>query len=72
MPSSVAKILTFTSDPLSSDLEITGPIEMVLYASSDQPDTDFFIRVSDQKPTSTIQRMVQRRLVGEVPRRRRW
>jgi predicted acyl esterase len=55
MPSSVAKILTFTSDPLSSDLEITGLTEMVLYASSDQPDTDFFIRVSDQKPTSTIQ-----------------
>ena len=36
----MAKILTFTSDPLSLDLEITGPIEMVLYASSDQLDTD--------------------------------
>ncbi len=46
------EILTFTTDPMPKDTEVTGNIVMVLYASSDQTDTDFHIRVWDQLPDS--------------------
>jgi hypothetical protein len=46
------KILTFTTDPMQKDTEVTGNIVMVLYASSDQTDTDFHIRIWDQLPDS--------------------
>ena len=48
----VRRVLTFTSAPLDSDLEICGPIKLVLYASSSARDTDFFIKLSDQFPQS--------------------
>ena len=48
----VRRVLTFTSAPLASDMEITGPIKLVLYASSSARDTDFFIKLSDQFPQS--------------------
>ena len=41
-----------TTAPLDSDLEICGPIKLVLYASSTARDTDFFIKLSDQFPQS--------------------
>ena len=44
------KILTFTSDPLPEDLDVIGNIVLVLYASSDQTDTDFLMRLWDQMP----------------------
>lgn len=46
----LATIATFTSDVLPEDLEICGPIVMTLWASSDQPDTDFYIKLADQPP----------------------
>ncbi len=46
----VRRVLTFTSAPLASDLEIAGPIKMELFASSSATNTDFFIKVSDQFP----------------------
>jgi len=46
----VRRVLTFTSAPLEKDMEITGPIKLVLYASSSARDTDFFIKLSDQFP----------------------
>ena len=52
----VRRVLTFTSAPLDSDLEICGPIKLVLYASSSARDTDFFIKLSDQFPQSTEDR----------------
>jgi len=33
-------------------MEITGPVKLVLYASSTAKDTDFFIKLSDQFPQS--------------------
>ena len=48
----VRRVLTFTSAPLNKDMEITGPIKLVLYASSSARDTDFFIKLSDQFPQS--------------------
>ena len=44
------RVLTFTTAPLDADLEIAGPIKLVLYASSTAKDTDFFVKISDQKP----------------------
>ncbi len=44
------RVLTFTGAPLAEDLEIAGPMRVVLYASSSATDTDFHVKVSDQKP----------------------
>ncbi len=45
-------VLTFTSEPLEEDAEVTGPIVLTLFASSDQTDTDFFVKLSDQWPAA--------------------
>ncbi|MFA4084030.1 CocE/NonD family hydrolase [Mycobacteroides salmoniphilum] len=34
-------VLTYTSEPLTSNIEVTGPISVDLWASSSAPDTDF-------------------------------
>jgi putative CocE/NonD family hydrolase len=46
----VRRVLTFTSDALEQDLEIAGPMKLVLYASSTARDTDFFVKLSEQYP----------------------
>jgi putative CocE/NonD family hydrolase len=43
-------ILTFQTPPLKSDVEITGPIEMNLWASSSAVDTDFTAKLIDVYP----------------------
>lgn len=43
-------VLCYTSDPLERDTEISGPVEMVLYAASSAPDTDFVVRLTDVYP----------------------
>lgn len=43
-------VLTFTSDPLAADLEVTGPITVRLQAASDGPDTDWVARLCDVHP----------------------
>jgi len=53
------RIMTFTSAPLQSDLEIAGPIKLVLYASSTNKDTDFVVKVYDQFPQSEEDRKKQ-------------
>lgn len=42
-----ADVLVYTSEPLTADLEVTGPIKLVLYASSSAPDTDFTATLVD-------------------------
>jgi len=49
-PDPVRRVLTFTSAPLTSDIEVTGPIVLKLFASSDQIDTHFIVKLSDQFP----------------------
>jgi putative CocE/NonD family hydrolase len=49
-PDAVRKVLTFTSAPLAADMEVTGPIVLELYASSDQIDTRFIVKLADQHP----------------------
>jgi uncharacterized protein len=43
-------IPTFTSEPLARDIEICGPIVMNIWISSDQSDTDFYVKLADQPP----------------------
>ena len=40
-------VLTYTSEPLSSPLVITGPVTAELFAASSRPHTDFFARLCD-------------------------
>jgi len=43
-------VLTYTTSPLVSDLEVTGPIRVVLHVSSTAPDTDFTAKLVDVFP----------------------
>ena len=43
-------VLVYTSEPLDEGIEVTGPIELVLYVSSDAPDTDFVGKLVDVHP----------------------
>jgi putative CocE/NonD family hydrolase len=57
-------ILVYTTEPLREGLEVSGPIEVTLYVSSDAKDTDFTVKLIDVYPDGrafnldeTIQRM---------------
>ena len=43
-------VLVFTSDPLASDLELTGPITVKLFAATSAVDTDFTAKLVDVRP----------------------
>lgn len=45
-----ADILVYTSEPFTEGVELSGPIEPVLYVSSDAKDTDFTVKVLDVYP----------------------
>jgi len=40
-------VLVYRSEPLASDVEVTGPIEVELWVSSSARDTDFIVRLLD-------------------------
>ncbi|WP_244662140.1 CocE/NonD family hydrolase [Mesorhizobium huakuii] len=42
--------LVFQTEPLSSGMEVTGPLRAVLYVSSSARDTDFIVMLSDVYP----------------------
>ena len=44
-------VLCYTSAPLAAAVEVTGPIQVVLYAASDGPDTDWTAKLVDVAPT---------------------
>ncbi len=57
-------ILVYTSEPFQQGTEVSGPIEVTLYVSSDAKDTDFTVKVLDVYPDGsaynldeTIQRL---------------
>ena len=58
-PDPSRRILTFTTPPLEEDLEVAGPIKLVLYASSSNRDTDFVVKLYDQFPQSPEDRKKQ-------------
>jgi putative CocE/NonD family hydrolase len=43
-------VLVYTSQPMKLELEVTGPIKVVLYASTSAPDTDFTAKIIDVFP----------------------
>lgn len=43
-------VLTYTSDVLPADLEVTGPVVLKLYAASSAKDTDFVAKLTDVYP----------------------
>jgi len=57
-------VLVYSSEPLKEGVEVSGPIEVTLYVSSDAKDTDFTVKLLDVYPDGraynldeTIQRM---------------
>ncbi|HVW76875.1 MAG TPA: CocE/NonD family hydrolase [Alloacidobacterium sp.] len=46
-------ILVYTSDPLTQDVEVSGPITVTLYVSSDVKDTDVTAKLIDVQPDGT-------------------
>ncbi len=56
-------VLVYTSPPLDKGAEVTGPVEVVLFVSSDAPDTDFTAKLVDVAPEGTafnVQEGIQR------------
>lgn len=43
-------VLVYTSEPLSKNMEVTGPITAEIWASSSARDTDFVVKVTDVFP----------------------
>ncbi len=48
-------VLVYTGAPLEKPLEVTGPLKIVLYASSSAPDTDFTAKLVDVRPDGYAQ-----------------
>ena len=44
------RLLVYTSEPLTEDLHVVGPVTAVLHASTDAPDTDWVVRLCDVWP----------------------
>lgn len=45
-------VLVFQTEPLARTIVVAGNIKVVLYISSDAPDTDFFVKLIDVHPPS--------------------
>jgi predicted acyl esterase len=50
LPDPTRGVTTWTTQPLETDLELTGPAVLELYLSSDQLDTDVYVTVRDVPP----------------------
>jgi uncharacterized protein len=48
-------VLCYTTEPLERPLEVTGPIELVLFASSSARDTDFTAKLVDVYPAGRVE-----------------
>ncbi|MER9574021.1 CocE/NonD family hydrolase, partial [Mesorhizobium opportunistum] len=46
--------LVYTTEPLRSGVEVTGPLRAVLYVSSSAVDTDFVVTLSDVYPDGRV------------------
>ena len=44
-------VLCYTSEPLSTDMDVTGPITIVLFAATDGRDTDWTAKLVDVAPS---------------------
>jgi putative CocE/NonD family hydrolase len=50
-------VLTFTSEPLEEEMEITGPMTATLYAATDAVDTDWFVMLLNVSPDGRAERI---------------
>jgi putative CocE/NonD family hydrolase len=50
-------VLVYSTPPLEDPVEVTGPVRVELYASSDRPDTDFMAKLIDVHPDGFCQRI---------------
>ncbi len=46
-------VLVYTSEPLADNMEVTGPVRVVLYAATSVNDTDFTAKLVDVQPNGT-------------------
>lgn len=67
IPQPTRGILTFTTPPLEQDTEVTGKITLVLYAESDRTDTDFHVKISEQKAVPRLKATLMRKVAKNVP-----
>jgi putative CocE/NonD family hydrolase len=50
-------VLVYSTEPMSEDTEVTGPVRVRLYAASSAPDTDFMAKLLDVWPDGFAQRL---------------
>jgi hypothetical protein len=67
-----ADVLCYSTRPLAADLEVAGPVRLVLFASSSAPDTDFTAKLVDVAPDGRAAHRCEgivraRRQEGETP-----
>ena len=51
-------VLVYTTSPMTSSIEVTGPLSLVLYASSSATDTDFTAKLVDVSPCGCTRNLV--------------
>jgi putative CocE/NonD family hydrolase len=52
-------VLVYTSDELTADMEVTGPLMLKLYAASSASDTDFTAKLVDVRPNGYAQNIAE-------------
>ena len=52
-----ADVLVYTTEPVTTPLEVTGPLVVTLYAATDAPDTDFTAKLVDVRPDGYAQNL---------------
>ena len=52
-------VLVYSTPPLEADVEVTGPIQVVLWAASSAPDTDFTAKLVDVFPSGYVMNVAQ-------------
>ncbi|MBI3247936.1 MAG: CocE/NonD family hydrolase [Deltaproteobacteria bacterium] len=52
-------VLVYTSEVLSADVEVTGPVAVKLFAASSAPDTDFTAKLVDVRPDGYAQNVAE-------------
>lgn len=50
-------VLVYSTEPMTDDTEVTGPVSVRLYAASSAPDTDFMAKLLDVWPDGYAQRL---------------
>ena len=54
-----ADVLVYSTPPLAQDLEVTGPVQLELFAKSSAVDTDFTAKLVDVWPNGFIQNLTE-------------